>query len=123
MAFRWPFVSRAVYDDLRHDLWEERQRTAQLTQAIVELKTAGAVYVKDAQDRLATRLAARQTDPVEQAIYEHPLAAGDPALRRGLSRYADKLRREGKLSDDEIIEAVTAWSDPDANDTEEPELV
>lgn len=129
MTFRWPFVSRATHEDVKHELWleqqrhaAERERTAALTQTIVELKTTGAVYVKDAQERIAHRLAARPSDPVARAIDDLEIAKGDPAMRRHLSRYADEMRRAGK-SEDDIIEAVTSWTDPDRDPDDEPEFI
>lgn len=129
--FRFPFVSRAVYEDVRHELFleqqrtaAERQRVADLTQTIVELKTAGAIHVKPATDRIAHRLAAREADPIERAVDDLAVAKHDPALRRHLMKQADRLRREGK-DEDEILEAVTAWAERGVTDedTEEPEFI
>lgn len=120
MRLRWPFALRSTLDDVRHELWleqqrhaAERERSAGLTQAIIELKTSGAQYLAGAAERIRHRLETREPDAVQRAIDGLEIAKGDPALRRHLVRYADKLRREGTVDEAAIIEAVTSWTDPD----------
>lgn len=135
---RLPFVSRALYTELRDRadreialltglLQNERTRTAYLTDQLLDMKVAGGTVIGRAAAQIIAARGPNGTEPtrvpkptrsaVSQAIDENRYASSNPALRRHLENWARKEIELTDGSDDAIAKIITrlkTWSSPAA---------
>jgi ParB-like chromosome segregation protein Spo0J len=120
MTFRWPFMSRRSHEEVIQELKaamteriqhsdrllvSERERSWALSTQMVTMQKEGFRIVHPQAPRVAA-----VPSPTDEAIAER--AGTNTALRRHLTKQRDALRQRG-LKDDEIIEKLTQWKDPD----------
>jgi hypothetical protein len=126
---RLPFVSRARYELAQHNLEEMRKlaHAAEERAKSYEALFSAEVMKRDAlieklltlKQQGYTTATERQTLPapppsrIEEVIIEK--AGSNGALRRHLSRWAAQ-RQAMKVPDDEIVDALVNWKDPDADE-------
>jgi hypothetical protein len=121
LMFRWPWVSRTAYEDVREQLRDERDRTKKLTRIICRMKVNGGTLPRVPA---GVRLPPHEPDPFERAIDENRHASR-PQVRRALSAFVEREREKGtdaqlilrRLRTWDSVNAANTAADDDDEDT------
>jgi hypothetical protein len=125
---RFPFVSRAIYEDvvqrLERQLNDERSRTRYLTDLVADMKVSGAAVVRmhGAGAVGVPKLETKQRSDVDQALDENKHASNNPRLRAHLGKWAQREIDRGEDAA-KVLDRLRGWhlasNDDDEDDDDD----
>lgn len=119
LNWRWPWVARHVYDDMRSDLGKERARNRRLVNTILRLKRQGAVLLPEK----TLTMEARRATPFELAVDRNVRARHDAKLRAHLLQYAEDELAKGDKPIEHICDVIENWNAVSHDDEDEDDRI